>query len=475
MPSPSTISLDHAAMREAGYRVVDLIAEHLATLSEKRVGRQQPRKQLEAQLHEPLPAQGVSFDHVLREVSEKVLTSIMHVDHPRFMAFVPGPGNFVGAMADALLSGFNVFAGTWLGGSGAAQIELVTLDWMKQMCGLPENAGGLFLSGGSMANVTGLATARHVMLDDRIAGAAVYFSDQTHSSVERALRLLGFLPEQLVKIASDEDFRLPVKALRHRIQEDRRAGLRPFCVVANAGTTNTGAIDPLPDLTDLCRRERLWLHADGAYGAASVFSARGRAALLPALSECDSLSLDPHKWLFQPFENGCVLVRDAAMLKHTFQTYPEYLRDVPRTEEEVSFSQYGVQLTRTCRALKLWMTLKVFGADAIAEAIDRGFQNAERFQKLLEQSGCWEIVTPAQMAVVSFRYRSAPGERPSPEVCQHVVQAMAEEGYGYLSSTVLRGETVLRACPINPRTTPQDLEGVAATVTALARSLAAGA
>src|SRR5205085_5003456 len=207
---------------------------------------------------------------------------------------------------------------------------------------------------------------------DRIEGATIYFSDQTHSSVERALRVIGFSREQLRKLKSDESFRLSIQTLRDAIAQDRESGLRPFCIVANAGTTNTGAVDPLSELADLAADEKLWLHIDGAFGAASIVSERGREAL-QGLDRADSLTLDPHKWLFQSFECGCVLVRDAALLKSAFQIKPDYLRDVHRSLEEFNPCDYGVQLTRSFRALKVWLSLQTFGVAAFRDAIARGF------------------------------------------------------------------------------------------------------
>src|SRR5262249_52996150 len=227
---------------------------------------------------------------------------------------------------------------------GAAEIELITIDWLRELCGMPAEAGGLFVSGGSMANLTALAAARAVQLDDQIRDAIVYCSDQTHSCIERALGVLGFAREQIVKIVSDAEFRMPIAALEQAITRDRARGKRPFSVVANAGAVNTGAIDPLNRLADLCLAERLWLHVDGAYGAAAVLSERGRN-LLAGIERADSLALDPHKWLFQPFEIGCVLLRDRSLLKKTFRILPEYLADTQLAEEEINFCDYGIQLT----------------------------------------------------------------------------------------------------------------------------------
>jgi aromatic-L-amino-acid decarboxylase len=450
-------------MRALGYLVIDTLVEHFARLREQPAGRKAGRAALEELFREPVPERGTDPRELVERLKRDVFANQLHVDHPRFFAFVPGPGNFVGAMADALASGFNSFVGTWLGGSGPAEIELVTIDWLRALCGLPETAGGLFVSGGSMANLTALAIARHARLGYEIPGAMVYYSDQTHSASERALRVLGFAPSQTRKLTSDECFRLPVDALAREVAADRAQGWRPFCVIANAGTTNTGAIDPLLELVRFCREEGLWLHVDGAYGAAAVISGEGRR-LLDGLGEVDSLALDPHKWLFQPFEIGCVLLRDRQLMKNALGIHPEYLRDAHRFAEETNFCDYGIQLTRSFRALKLWMSFKTFGLEAFRDAVAHGFRLAEAAERRLRQNPAWEIVTPAQMGVVTFRHREETAN-------QQLVEAMLEDGYALLTSTVLRGRTVLRLCTINPRTTEEE---IGETVSRMERLAAVG-
>ena len=457
------LELSPERMREIGYRVVDLLVEHLATLSAQPVGAKADPSVLAA-LREPLPEQGREFEAVLAQLERDVLPNSMHVNHPRFFAYVPGPGNFVGAMADALASGYNIFAGTWLSGSGPAAIELTVLEWLRRACGFPDAAGGLFVSGGSMANLTALAVARHVLLEDRVEGSLVYFSDQAHSSLEKALRLLGIPSANLRKLPSDGDFRLPVKVLAQQIQQDRARGQRPFCVIANAGTTNTGAVDPLTELSALCREHNLWLHVDGAYGAAAVISERGRR-LLAGLELADSLSLDPHKWLFQPFEAGCVLVRDLAHLRDTFRIMPEYLRDTQQNPAEFNFTDHGLQLTRGFRALKLWMSIQVFGMASMRAAVARGFQLAEFTEACLRRMPGWEIVSPAQMGIVCFRHSLL-----DDAAHLRLVQKTLEDGFALITSTVLGGRTALRTCTINPRTRELDIEETLGRLDGFARA-----
>jgi glutamate/tyrosine decarboxylase-like PLP-dependent enzyme len=436
------------------------------------VTRKESREKLESLLREPLPEDGADVDAVLMRLQRDVFDNIMHLDHPRFFAFVPSPSNFVSVMADALASGFNVFAGTWLEASGPAQIELVTVDWLRQACGLPDSAGGLFVSGGSMANLTALVVAMHARLGD-LQRAMVYCSEQTHSSIERGLRVLGFRQDQLRRIGTDAGFRLSLKALADAVAADRSQGSVPFCVVANAGTTNTGAVDPLPELAAFCQEEGLWLHVDGAYGASAVLCERGRR-LLRGLNQADSLALDPHKWLFQPYEIGCVLVRDSHRLKDAFHILPEYLLDTTGEEKEINFSDYGIQLTRGFRALKLWMSLQVFGRAGFAEALSRGFELAELVEEAVTEMPDWEVVTPAQMGVVTFRYAPQAVESEALDwLNRELVGAMVADGYAMISSTALRGKTVLRMCTINPRTTVAEVQGTLARLDGMGRRLLA--
>jgi aromatic-L-amino-acid/L-tryptophan decarboxylase len=448
--TPSRLELSEEEMRRFGYRVVDLLVRHFAGMRDAPVGAKKEPAELLGRFGENPPETPTDPHELLARLERDVFPNNLHVDHPRFFAFVPGPGNYISTMADALASGFNVFNGTWLGGSAAAAMELAVIGWFRRFCGFPETGGGLFVSGGSAANLTALHSARATKLGDRIDNATIYFSDQTHYSIERALRVIGFAREQFRKIQSDDGFRLPIESLREAIRADREAGLRPFCVVANAGTTNTGAVDPLPELADLCAEEGLWFHADGAYGAASVICERGRQKLT-GLDRADSLSLDPHKWLFQPFECGCVLLRDAAQMKSAFQLMPEYMRDVHRNTAETNPADYGIQLSRGFRALKVWLSINTFGFAAFRDAVTRGFELAEFAEKELRRRRNCEILSPAEMAIVAFRF----GQEDALQT--KLVDLMLRDGFAFLTSTTLKGRTALRLCTINPRTTEQDI------------------
>jgi len=470
---PNTLTLTRDEMRALGHRIVDLIVEHVETLRDVPATRRGTPAQLGAAFTEPFPEVGRPIDDVLRRVSDDLFTHVMHVDHPRFFAFVPSPSNFVSAMAEALVAGFNPYAGSWIEGSGAAAVEVATIDWLRTICQLPPSAGGLFVSGASMANITALAVARHVTLGGPSDEAIVYCSDQTHSSVERGLRVLGFRPAQLRQLPTGPDFRLNMAELASAVESDRRSGRRPFCVVANAGTTNTGAVDPLPALAGYCRHERLWLHADGAYGAAAMLCPEGREQLA-GLSEVDSLSLDPHKWMFQPYETGCLLVRDAAWLCDTFELVPDYLKDAMGDADEVNFSFRGIQLRRSFRALKLWMSMQVFGRQAFQAAVEHGLALARHAERVIRGYPGWEVVAPATLGVVAFR--AAPAALTADQqdaVNRGLVQEMIRDGFAMVSSTRLRDRVVLRICPINPRATEADIEETLRRLDAMASRLAA--
>ncbi len=445
-------------MRSLGHLVVDRLVDHWATLRSQPAGRRTSREELARLLQEPPPEVGRDPEDVIDRALTDILGHMGRVHHPRFFAFVPGPANWIGILGDLLASGTNVFAGTWFEASGPAMIELVTVDWLRGWCGLPDTAGGLFVSGGSMANLTALAVARRVALEDEVEDAVAYASDQTHSAVDRAFAVLGFGSDQLRRLPSDEDGRLPARVVREAIAADRAAGRRPFCIVANAGTTNTGAVDPLQELADLCAEEDLWLHSDAAYGGPAVLCERGRRELA-GLERSDSLALDPHKWLFQPFEIGCVLVRERGWLPGTFHVLPDYLRDVEARLGEVNFADYGIQLTRGFRALKLWMSIQVFGVAAFRRAVERGIANAEEAEALLRGAGVWRIVTPARLGIVTFAW-SPPGlaAEEARAVTTGLVEAALRDGTTLVSSTTLDGEPVLRICAINPRTTLEDME-----------------
>jgi len=458
-----SLELDPESMRRAGYRVVDWIVTRIAGLREASLGEELPREETEKLLREPLPEQPRAFEEVFEQFARDVAPNAISLDHPRFFAFIPSAPNFVSILADALVAGTNVFAGTWLESSGPSQVELVVIDWFKQLLGLPAEGAGLLVSGGSVANLTALAVARHAVLQDEVGNAVVYLSDQTHASIDRGLRILGISGRQLRRLPTDSAYRLRTAELAEQIRHDRAAGFRPLAIIANAGTTNTGAVDPLEEIARIAQDNSLWLHVDAAYGGFAALAARGRKALR-GIEQADSVVLDPHKWLYCPFEAGCVIVRQGQLMRETFRILPEYMHDVAREEREVNFCDYGVQLTRSFRALKIWMPLKTYGAARFREIIDQCLNLAEYAARLFQKCPRLAIVTPPSLGVFTFRY--VPEKLPQDEteregflnrLNERLVERIIASRQLMLSSTRLGTRHVLRFCVLNHRTRKEDV------------------
>ncbi len=459
--SDDPLALDPEELRRLGHWVVDRTVEHLATLRDRPPVTERAYADLAALLGGPPPAAPADVEEGLALLADVALEAQQHGDHPRYFARVPGPSSPVAVLGEWLAVGMQAIASSWGGGSGTATLELVVLGWLRDALGLAPAAEGILLSGGSIANTTGLLVARAE------AGSGVlYLSDQTHSSIRRGALVTGWPAADVRVLATDASQRLAPAVLAAAVAEDVAAGRRPACVVATVGTTNTGAVDDLPGLASVARERGLWLHVDGAYG--------GPAALPPdagvaGLDLADSFVLDPHKWLFQPYDVACLWVARPGALHRTFAMHPEYLTDAQRgpgvgvvAADEVDLHNRGLELTRHARAAKLWLTLRTYGLDAVAAAVARGVRLAEMAEALARERG-WEVVTPASLGIVTF---AVPGLDDAGH--RELAAALTADGYAALSSTVVEGRRVLRLCTINPGTTTDDLEG---TFAALARLL----
>ena len=451
-------------MRRYGYEVVDHLVEHFSSLENKPPVYIASREQMEALLNEALPLDPSSPGEVLNHVVENVLQKNGHISHPKAYSFVPGPSNFIGSLADALSSGFNVFAGSWMASPAATQVEIIMINWLLEMFGFPvKQGGGIFTSGGSMANLTAIVTARRIKCGEDFSNTTVYLSDQAHSSNIKALNILGFKKQQIRIVPTDLEFRISINKLKNAIYADKLDDRMPLCVIASAGTTNTGTVDPLNTLADICEDENIWFHIDGAFGGAAILGKEGDQ-LLQGIDRADSLTVDPHKWFFQPYELGCLLVKDHHWLTETFTEKPEYLRDVEGNKSEINFYDHGVQLTRSFKALKLYMSLKTFGLDAFKQAVQYNIELAEQVESILRKSDQWEVVSSATLAVINFRFNPLGNnysESKLDEINQFISKQIIESGEALLATTVLHNQVVLRMCLINPRTT---LEHVTETI-----------
>jgi aromatic-L-amino-acid decarboxylase len=466
------MDLGAEAMRRLGYRLVDRVVERWDNLAASPVARLADREEMERRLHEPLPWHGEDIEHVLERFWRDVEPYAGKIDHPRFFAFIPSSPTFASVLGDWLATGCNFFQGTWIESAGPSQIELVVLDWLRDGLGFAAGTGGLLTSGGSVANLLGLAVARHARLDDELSRGTAYTSDQTHSAVSRAFRVLGFPDQNLRSLPSDVEWRLCPASLEDAVHADRAAGLQPFCVIATAGTTNTGAVDPLDAIADYCDREGLWLHVDGAYGAIARISPT-QAPRLEGLERADSLVLDPHKWLYVGYEAGCLLVRDVQALEATFSVLPDYLQDTDVHTGEVNFGNRGVQLSRAARGIKLWLSLKTHGFTAMVREIDRTVQLAEHAERQIRAHATLEVVAPASMGIVCFRHRP-PGLEGAEALNAHneqIVRKIQSEGRFMISSTRLDGRYAIRLCPMNYRTSASDVDALLDEVRAVASRL----
>jgi glutamate/tyrosine decarboxylase-like PLP-dependent enzyme len=452
------------AMLDLARRAAELVVSRIDGLRDEPAWRGGTRSELEPLMQGPPPEDGTDARLVLERAVRDVLPYAARVDHPRFFAFVPSAPTWPGVLADFVAAGFNVFQGTWLGSGGPSQLELVVIGWIRDWIGYPEAAGGLFTSGGSAASLDALVAAREAAgSPDR---PAVYMSDQSHSALERAARIVGIRRDRVRKIKSDRDFRIDMRALADAVAADRAAGLAPVAVCANGGATNTGAIDPLAEMADFCEAERIWLHVDAAYGGFAVLSERGRL-LLAALERADSIALDAHKWLFQPFEAGCLMVKDVRRLEAAFSVRPEYLQDTEWGRDHPNFGDLGLQLSRSFRALKVWMTVQTFGLAAIRRAVARGIDFAERAERYVRASTTLELMSPASLGVVCFRVHP-PGaglDEPALEALnENVQQQVIDSGTAMMSSTRLRGTYSLRLCILNHHTTWEDVRATLAAI-----------
>jgi aromatic-L-amino-acid/L-tryptophan decarboxylase len=444
------LALDRETMRRMGYEVVDLLVERMASLPDGPVLITARRAEMATRIDEPAPSAGRDFADLLARLDRDVLPFVGHFDHPRFFGYIPGAGTWPAALGDLIAAATNIDAGAWRESAGPSQLELTVLGWFRTWMGYPEGAAGVLVSGGSAANLTAIACAREAIIGPMSPRIVAYTSDQTHSSVARAARHLGFRPDQIRVLPTDERSRLRLDDLAAAIDADAGAGRIPFLVSANGGTTSTGAVDDLPEISRMCRGRGLWMHVDAAYGGFAVLTDRGREALR-GMELADSVTLDPHKWLAMPFEVGCLMVRDGATLERAFELHPEYLRERHLGDEAVNFADRGLQLTRASRAIKVWLALQTFGIDAFRTAIDRAMDLTIEGRARIVADDRLELVTPASLGVLTFRRRGEPGE--DEDVVDRrneaIIAGLAAASDVLLTSTMVRGRYAIRLCVLN--------------------------
>lgn len=472
-----------AAMRELGHQMVDEMMTYMETLRERPVWQPIPAE-VKAELKRPAPPQPQGAAQAYAEFRDQILPYPLGNIHPRFWGWVIGTGTPLGALTEMLAATMNPNVG---GGEHIANyVEAQVLDWCKAMLGYPTEASGLLVSGGSMANLVGLTVARNTTagFDLRQQGVAaaphkmvLYGSVEMHSSVQKAVELLGLGNEALRKIPVNAAFEIDITALEAAIAADKAAGYQPFCIVGNAATVNTAAIDDLRQLAAICQREGLWFHVDGAFGALAALSPRLRP-LLAGMEQADSIAFDLHKWMYMPMEVGCVLVRREPDHRNTFSLTPSYLTHGQRGMQAGSiwFSDYGIQLTRSFRALKVWMSIKEHGTEKYARLIEQNVAQCQYLTALIKQQPQLELLAPTALNIVCYRFVAPNMSDEQLNALNHeLLIELQEQGIAGPTSTILNGRFAIRVANVNHRSRRADFEVLVRQTLRIGRELLAQA
>ena len=479
-PEGSSLEISEAEMRELSSRITQLVTDYFSQVSNLKVFPETYGGKTTKKLGPSLPIEGEPFDQLLNDC-RVILDGSRHNGHPRFFGYVASPATAPGAFADLIASALNSNVTSWRSGPAATEIERTVVGWLGALIGYAQDATGILTSGGSMANLTALMVAHRAKANRDVAASGlwnagapmtIYASDQIHMSIPKAADILGLGRQQLRLVECDDSFRMNVPSLRARISKDLESGMKPFCVVGSAGTVNTGAVDPLAEIAALAKEFGLWFHVDGAYGALAAMDETKRP-LFRGLELADSVSLDPHKWLYVPIDSGCLLFRDEAEARAAFSfDEADYIKvHEQNADESFAFWNYGPELSRRFRALKIWLTLRYYGTRRIAGAISEDNALALYLGQELEQSDDFEILAPPELSICCFRYvppsfqsklkaksLDEADNRELDQLNNRIMLAVQRGGRAYLSSATLRGKFALRACITNFRTTRADMD-----------------
>ncbi len=443
---------------------------------DKMVPMEQDAESIERVKAWDIPRIGRDFREVSREMIDEVYNNGMMIQHPRFFSFVTSAVSPYSVMGSVLSDVYNLnLCGAELAPQ-AAILEEKLLKWMGQRAGYTdsERIGGVFTSGGSLSNLTGIIAARDTILGDLdYACGTAYISDQTHSSLHKGLRLAGIRDKQVRIIPTDENFKMRTDLLEAAIKEDLAAGKKPFLAVGTIATTNTGSIDPLEEMGNICEQYGLWLHVDGAFGGSILFSDIYKH-LAKGLEKANSFSWDFHKWAMQTYSCSACVAKDKATFLNTFVEHPEYLADV-QNDEYANGWDMGMEMSRPARHLKLWFTLQALGTDKMADIIDYAFYNSKVAERAISALPDWEIVSHASCGTLTFRY--APKDmtlEQQNDLNKRISDAITESGEAFIVTTELRGKKVLRMCIINGNTTTKDVTETIELVDGIARKVAKG-
>lgn len=479
----SSLDIDERALDEITTQATKLVADYFATIHERPVRAENHAGKTTAAIDDDLPAEGVSLELLIDEC-RTIFDLSRHNGHPRFFGYVASPSTPIGAYADLIASALNANITCWRSGPAGTELEQLVVRWLGSLIEYDHDAKGLLTSGGSMANMIALLVASRRKLGGEAsrrglwnsgAPLIVYASEEAHMSIAKAADILGFGRDQVHIVACDDRQRMRVDSLREHIENDLREGLQPCCVVASAGTVNTGVVDPLEEIAAVGKDFDLWFHVDGAYGAPGVLDKR-KKHLFRGLERADSVSLDPHKWLYVPVDAGCLLFRDSHPVKATFSTEDaDYIKVHGHSDDETfAYWDYGVELSRRFRALKVWLTLRYYGVRRIAEAVSSDISLAAYMGELVAAADDFELLAPVELSICCFRY-VPPGWSGSDrnaeldQLNERIMSRVQTGGRAYLSNATVNGHFALRACITNFRTTRSDIELTVETIRDAAR------
>jgi aromatic-L-amino-acid/L-tryptophan decarboxylase len=464
----------------------ELVVRLYERLDETRITPGKTRREIASLFDEPLPEEPQSVESILTEVETKIFANSTLYLSPRFFGYINSGGNQASILGELLASAVNQIVALWHFSPAASEVERRVIQWIAEFIGYPCQAGGCLLSGGSAGNLVGLAVARKqkAPFDADSLGMRggprliVYSSQEVHASVDKAMMILGMGRDQLRKLAVRDDFTIDLDALEKQVTEDRNNGCQPICVVGVAGTTNTGAVDPLNALADFCHAQGLWFHVDAAYGGpAACTELAGK--LFQGLERADSVVINPHKWLYVPAEAACILVRETAALRQTFQVVADYLKkeDDAGTDAPLDFKDYGPQLHRNFRALKVWMTFKAYGTKKLRAAIESNIEIMRYLTDRIDESQDFVRLAPVPLSVVCFQYRTADFSRHRDEkylndLNNRLIDILERDGRVFVSGTTIHGKRALRACSVNHRLRREHVDFLLDEIRQAGRSLA---
>ncbi|MXW15928.1 MAG: aminotransferase class I/II-fold pyridoxal phosphate-dependent enzyme [Rhodothermaceae bacterium] len=434
-------------------QTAELVVQRIENLPGQGAWAGEFRRDLEDQLMKPPPEESRSASQVIEEAAHEIVPAALSLDHPRCFGFIPSQPTWPGVLADFMVAGFNINQSSWLISSGPSQLELVVVDWFRRWIGYSENAGGVLTSGGSAANLDGLVAAREAAGNPE--RGTLYMSDQGHSALIKAARIIGLRPECIRMIPTDGRFRMDMDALAEKVADDRAAGFSPIAVCANAGTSSCGAVDPLEAMADYCEAQNIWLHVDAAHGGFAIVTEEGRN-IMRGIERADSIVLDAHKWFFQPYEVGGLMVKDLSTLERVFVGKCDILQDTIWGAGHPNFSDRGLQLSRSVRALKIWMSVQTFGMAAFRNAQLHGMELAHRIEKYVEESIVLEMLASVALGIACFRINPENAELDKDmleTINKTVLARVFWEDHAFISSTRLDGKLALRMCVINYTTT----------------------